>query len=317
MQSRAQDERITRYLLGRLTEDEQTAVEEEYFADPEKFEAVWAAENDLVDAYVRGRLPRDERKLFERHYLQSPKHRERIAVAGKLLEAANRLAAEGAIATQVVEPTSSWWSRIRETLNSARALRIGLVVATILLLSVGLTWLLLERARLNSELGRAQARLSEQQRLELETASQLAAERKQNDKLKSELNRLQETISKDSSQPSDQIERPSILSFFLSPTLVRSGSEPQQIAITGGTEMVRLRMMIEKGDLRKFQAVVRTVEGTQIMNQRSLIPRSNTIAVNIPANKLPLGDYILTLSAITPPGETEEINRYFFRIHRK
>jgi hypothetical protein len=70
MQTREQDERITGYLLvGRLTEDEQTAVEEEYFADPQKFEEVWAIENDLVDAYVRGRLPGGERELFERHYL--------------------------------------------------------------------------------------------------------------------------------------------------------------------------------------------------------------------------------------------------------
>ena len=46
---------MTRYLLGDLPEIEQTAVEQEYFADPEKFEEVWAVENDLVDRYVRGR----------------------------------------------------------------------------------------------------------------------------------------------------------------------------------------------------------------------------------------------------------------------
>src|SRR5215475_8003956 len=89
-----QDERMTRYLLGNLPETEQMAVEQEYFADPEKFEEVWAAENDLVDRYVRGRLPRGERELFERNYLQSPKHRDRVALARKLLEAADRQVAE-------------------------------------------------------------------------------------------------------------------------------------------------------------------------------------------------------------------------------
>jgi hypothetical protein len=33
--------------------------------------------------------------------------------------------------------------------------------------------------------------------------------------------------------------------------------------------------------------------------------------------KLPQNDYILTLSATTPTGETEEINRYIFRVLRK
>src|SRR5215470_18820848 len=63
------DERTIRYLLGDLPETEQTAVEQEYFVDPEKFEEVWATENDLVDGYVRGRLSRRERELFERNYL--------------------------------------------------------------------------------------------------------------------------------------------------------------------------------------------------------------------------------------------------------
>src|SRR5262249_29143702 len=88
------DERTIRYLLGDLPETEQTAVEQEYFVDQEKFEEVWATENDLVDGYVRGRLSRRERELFERNYLQSPKHRERVAVARKLLEAADRQVSE-------------------------------------------------------------------------------------------------------------------------------------------------------------------------------------------------------------------------------
>jgi hypothetical protein len=85
---------MARYLLGDLPELEAAAVEQEYFDDPEKLEAVWAAENDLVDRYVRGRLPRGERELFERNYLKSPKHRERVAVARSLLDAADRQGAE-------------------------------------------------------------------------------------------------------------------------------------------------------------------------------------------------------------------------------
>jgi hypothetical protein len=222
MRTREENKRITHFLLGSLAEDEQTAIEEEYFADPEKFEEVWAAENDLVDAYVRGKLPGDERELFERHYLQSPKHCERVAVARKLMEAAKSWAAEDVVAPQFVEPAPAWWSRVKQPLNNARMPRLSLVVATMLLLSAGLVWLLSERTRLNREIGRTQAQLSEQQQREQEIASQLAAEREQSGKLKSEINRLEETIAQDPPRPPSQIERPSILSFFLSSTLVCS-----------------------------------------------------------------------------------------------
>src|SRR5262245_61522936 len=96
-----QDERMTRYLLGDLPETEQIALEQEYFADPEKFEEVWAVENDLIDSYVRGQLSRAEQELFERNYLQTPKHRERVATARKLIETVDRLVVEGGGAPQL------------------------------------------------------------------------------------------------------------------------------------------------------------------------------------------------------------------------
>ena len=81
--------------------------------------------------------------------------------------------------------------------------------------------------------------------------------------------------------------------------------------------MVSLRMEIAKGDSRRFRASIRTVEGSQVWSRRSLKPGAGVITVNVPAAKLPMADYILTLSATTPTGETEEINRYSFRVVKK
>ncbi|MGH9770023.1 MAG: hypothetical protein ACREAB_21575 [Blastocatellia bacterium] len=318
-----QDERMTRYLLGDLPETEVAAVEQEYFADQEKFEEVWAAENDLVDRYVRGRLSRGERELFERNYLQSPKHRERVAVARKLLEAPlvlDHQDAEGAVAPQAVEPTPSWRSGLMEKLNIPRMPRLLLPATAFLLLFSVLSWLMIERGRLNDELGKTKAQLSEQQRREREVADQLAAEREQSGKLKSELDRLLETIAQRPSQPPARTDRPSILSLFLTPwrgPRAPGGGKLQEITISRETDLVRLRMKIENGDSRRFQAAIRTVEGARVWNQRSLKPGSGAITANVPANKLPLGDYTLTLSATTPTGDTEVINRYSFRVIRK
>lgn len=304
------DERMTRYLLGDLPETEQMAVEQEYFADPEKFEEVWAAENDIVDRYLRGRLSRGEREMFERNYLQSPKHRERVAVARKLLEAADRQVAESG---RAIAPAPS---RLMDALKALVTPRfLAPATAFLLLLSI-LSWMMIARSRLNEELGKTQAQLSDQQRREREIERQLAAEREQGVQLKSRLDRLLESIAQ---KPS--LTPPSILSFILKPggpTRTPGEGEPQQqITIPHETDMVKLQMKVDKGDTRRFQATIRAVGGPQVWSQRSLKPRSGEVTVTVPAHKLPVDDYILTLSVTTPTGEMEVINPYVFGVMRK
>jgi anti-sigma factor RsiW len=309
-QTTEQDERVTRYLLGDLPEIEQTVVEQGYFADPEKFEEVWAAENELVDRYVRGRLSRSERELFERNYLKSPKHRERVATARKLLEVADRHVAESGVAPRVVEPAPS---RLMEMLSFLLTPRFLAPAAAFLLLLSLLSWLAIERSRLNDELEKTQAQLSDQQRREREIADQLAAAREQGSQLKSHLDRLLESIAQIRT-----LTPPRVLSFLLKPGGgARNGGDPQQqITIPRETDLVKLQMKIKKGDSRGFQASIRAVGEPEVWSQSSLKPRSGAITVTIPANKLPVNDYILTLSATTTTGETEEIT-YVFRVLRK
>ncbi|HKQ72210.1 MAG TPA: hypothetical protein VJ810_00685 [Blastocatellia bacterium] len=313
-QTTEQGERITRYLLDDLPESEQAAVELEYFADQEKFEEVWAAENELIDRYVRGRLPRGERELFERNYLQSPKHRERVALARKLLEAADRQAPESGVAPLAGARAPSLLSRLMEALINPRMPRVLLPAAAFLLLISVCSWLAIERGRLNEELGKTKSQLSDQQRREQEIAGKLAVEREESGKLKSEIDRLLETVVSPPSQA-----RPSILSFLLVSTLTSRdrGQNQQQITISRQIDLVRLQMKLEKEDSRKYQVSIRSVGGPPVWNQRSLKPRSGIITVNIPADKLPMDDYILTLSAATPSGGTEIIDRPAFRVIRK
>src|SRR5215471_15615843 len=251
------DERTIRYLLGDLPETEQTAVEQEYFVDQERFEEVWATENDLVDRYVRGRLSRRERELFERNYLQSPKHRERVAISRKLLEAADSQDAESGAAPRVIAPAQS---RLMEILNALRRPRFLLPATAFLLLLSALSWTALERSRLNEELGKARSQLSDQQRRELEIEGRLRAEREQSGRLKSELDRLRETLA-----PKPPKSPPSFISFLLRSILSPRGpsADQQKIIIPRGTDLVKLKMEIAKGDSRRFQVSIRAVGGSQ------------------------------------------------------
>ncbi len=297
---------MTRYLLGDLSEAEQTALELECLADGEKFEDVWAAEYDLVDRYARGELSRRERELFERNYLRSPLHRERVAVARELLGIIGRQAAESAVAPAP--------GGLIETLKALLTPRFLAPAAVLLALLSVASWMMIERSRMSGELEKVQAQLSDQRRREREIEDRLLAEREQNDKLKSEIDRLLETIAQKPAQ-----SPPSVFSFLLAPAVgTREGAVDQQIiTIPPRTDLVRLRLKVGKGDWRSFQATIRAVGGPQVWERRSLKPQSGAITVNMPANRLPEDDYILTLSATTPTGETEEINRYPFRILRK
>src|SRR5262245_2629080 len=95
---------IRRYLLGELSEEEATALERQYFADPDAFEQVWAAENELVDDHAAGLLAPDEKARFDEHYLASPRHRQRAAVAGALQRSQARTVQMAATARVAARP---------------------------------------------------------------------------------------------------------------------------------------------------------------------------------------------------------------------
>lgn len=317
-------EAMTRYLLGQMTETDQHALEQEFFTDSEKFDQVWAVENELVDAYVRNRLPRRERELFEHHYLQSPKHRERVAFARMLLEAADETATASVTDSA---PVASWWQRLLESLRGSQMLLVGAMSAAMLLLTVGVLWLLVERSRLSDQLASEQSgRVTQAQREQelsrriQELEKQVASEHQQNEQTNSELTRLREELRQTQAQrpaPS-QSSQPALLSFLLIPGGVRAGGEMQQLKIPSGIRQAQLRVKVEANDYRSFQAKLRAVDGDEILSRSALKANAQSfVTVTVPASRLASGDYILTLSGVTSSGETEEVNRYSFRVNRQ
>jgi hypothetical protein len=80
-------DRIVRYLLGTLPEDEQARLEEEYFRDDAAFDEVLALEDDLLHEYAQGGLTPSERQGLEQRLLRTPEGRERLERARALLAA--------------------------------------------------------------------------------------------------------------------------------------------------------------------------------------------------------------------------------------
>jgi len=311
-----QEKLMRLYLLGGLKDAEAASIEDEFFADDEKFEQMSEIENQLVDGYVRGRLSTEERHSFEHHYLASPVHIQRVAFARNLIEKSD---SSRVIAT-VTEPKESWIARLAEIMGLSPAQWRLAMAAAMLLLAAASIWLVVDRARLRNEVSHLQAENETQQQRQQVLSDQIAEAQSKNEKLAKENDQLQTQRNTIEPQPPAPVtERRSIFSFILSPMLVRSGGNPQTLNIPAATDLVRLRLRLPKDDARRFQIDVRTVEGQSVWSQQVNRPRASNslLTAQIPADLLALGDYFLTLSAVNDKGEAAEVSRYFFRVIRK
>ena len=320
MRPNTQEQLVHLYLLGELPEEEQLALERDYFTNPETFERVWEIENELVDRYVRGSLTRDERMLFEQNYLASPVHRERVKVATALLEKIDSGAEKTQAVAGNVRPIS-WWASFLDSFRG-NIWQWATIAVIVLLASVGVA-LLSERTRLHRQIDQLRADTSSQQQRTQELEKEIAVQRDQSDKLADEIARLAEQ-QRNPETPSQvpQNAGRSVLSLVLSPMLMRSESEAQQLRLTKETAAVLLQMKVQRSDVKAYQVELHTVDGVKVWGRSSVKAQPSTkdrsmVSVSIPAGKLDANEYILTLSAINDANQTEEVNRYFFRISKE
>ena len=312
---------MRKYLLGDLREADANQLEVELLANDDRFEQMRDTETSLVDDYVRDRLPSEVRERFERHYLASPIHNERVAFARHLIEKIDETRAKPHSHTT---KTANYVSLL-ETLGIAPVSWKYALSAVILVLAAGTFWLLRERSRLQTELAQIKTERAIEKDQERILGEQVANARDQDAQLTSELEKLRAGKGTDEQRTDGNLPeknvRPRIFSFTLSPTLVRSGGDQQVLAVPAGVDVVRLQLNVDPSEKRRFNVTVSTVDGNQIWKEQPKLRLdrngNGSIIAGVPANKLPIGDYILTLMAIDSAGPQEEINRYFFRVLRK
>jgi anti-sigma factor RsiW len=104
-------ELVYKYLLGELSDDQQTAFERRYFADDALFERLIAAEDELIDRYARGECSDKERALLEQHFLKSQSRRKRLLFSQALVKHLSLLSEE------VKRQRASWWDELKSLLR--------------------------------------------------------------------------------------------------------------------------------------------------------------------------------------------------------
>jgi anti-sigma factor RsiW len=314
------DQNLTGYLLGELREADQSALEERYFAEPEVFEQVVAAENKLLDDYSRGRLSEDRRARFERVYLTNPARRERVKFARAL---ATRLDA-GAMAVSPRSATASWWQNVLAGLRGLTpALRYSLAFATVLVLIFG-AWFLLNAWRRQRESAQIQANAARQVR---ERAEQAEQERKHPPEVASgpNVNQPPPAPAPQPTVPPAPTPETGPRSVTLALTFggVRGGGSGRTpaLSLSPATSQVRLVLRLNDDDYSAYRASLQTAAGSEIVHQADLKPLTSasgaTLVLTVSARLLPPGEYVLKISGLNPNGEVDDLSKSPFVIVRK
>ena len=307
------DELLIQYLLGELSEEEQEGVEQRFISDPEFYKQLLTVEDDLIDAYTEGELSQSRRTSFENHFLRSPDRHARVGFAKAFMVYVSRKAD----ATRPITESA----RRRPLFGFLRfeSWPVPLRVAAVVLVILAGAWLATESLRLRNRVQQGELQRAALERKQRELEQQMDEERRHSQELSAQLER--ERNERDQQTPGqtvpDQV-RSGIVSFLLTPGLVRGTGEAQKRIIPPGAGQVSLQLNFKEGDYESYVVVISTVVGREVWRKAGLKPQSRNggkfVVVQVPAGVFATDDYIVTLSGT---GSTEKVAQYFFSAARK
>lgn len=269
--------RARRYLLGAATDQESTDIEQAYFDDDAAVDRIAAVEDDLIEDYLADQLSAPDRARFERSYLAVPQHRVRVETIRRLVaDASSRAATEQATDAK---PAPKRVIRYAPWLALAASL---LMVASVSL------WVL-------SPFGRP----------DTTTVSNQPA-----------------TTPSSPTAPNQApaAASPRVFAFTISPVAVRSASDAPTIVIPSGSEVVAIRLETdaEPRALVPRRVSIRTVAGADVWQgvaaSDGASPQAIVARAEVPAAKLPVDDYLVTLIGADSAGVEQEWTQYFLRV---
>lgn len=291
---------LTRYLIGELSEDERTALEEQYVADPSIFDEIAKAESDLVDDYVRGKLAPEVRERFQRVYLAHPQRRERVKFAEALLTRLDRTETPVAVGSSSAAAWLDWRAALNRMLRPKPAL--GLAFATLVIVSG--VWLVFEARRTRREAVQREAARTDQERREREAGARAAAE-------------------KAGADQATAARPPSVVVLGLRVGGVRAvdTSSPTPLVIPAGTSEVLLQLSLPQLDYPSYRVILRSVGGAEILRRGELTKAAAgsgaEISLSVPASAFESGDYMLIVQGATSGDEFEDVSRSLIRADKR
>ncbi|HSB29829.1 MAG TPA: hypothetical protein VLE19_18315 [Pyrinomonadaceae bacterium] len=304
------EQNTKRYLLGELSEQEQSALEENYFRDQDVFNQVLRVESELIDAYARGELSTEIREQFERSYLKHPSRRNRVEFARALTTRIDEREKSLARAEQSPSPISWKQKFLFAVVGPRPAWRFAMALAILLVALAGVWWWR-QRQR--------EAAQIEAQRQEQQTPSQQPGETP----------KQEERVAQnppESPQPSPNSKTKSsssVVSLALTVGGVRSadGGSTKTLVIPPDTTQAQILLNLKDDSYPRYRVSLNKIGGSEIFTQTNLRPRQTKAGarfiLTVAARQLSSGDYALTLSGINSNGEVDDLSKSLFRVEKK
>ena len=326
------DQRLARYLLGLLPEEEAERVDELSIADDEIGSRLQVAEDELVDAYVSGTLSGDTLQRFESYYLASPRRREKVRFAASLRAAVARvpLPADTDAWADTRQAAEAATPRAAEPAPQPRILRFPkgfwmLAAAASVLLTVTST-LWFQDYRLRRALNEAQAATAALDSRARELERQLDAERAASAEAEKELERLRGQMATLGDRPGAAAagERTSVASQALGTialTLLpqtRAVGPIAVLTVPPGTRRVAFELRLESSPLSRYQVALKDPGTSQIVWRSGRVAPSAgdppSVSVTVPASVLKPQHYALDLIAQDADGKAQVVGSYAVEI---
>jgi len=312
---------LKRYLLGELSQSEQSEVEERLFADPEYFSQFRAAEDELIDEYLYGDLDGSERERFEKYFVTTPERRESLRVARALQQyiVKNGSSAATEYAGEVPATAFSAKRSILDILGlRSNALRFSMAAAVIVIVA-GVVWLVVRMGQNNS--GPSITHITNVQPSPEQPAQVQPGQNNQNLSVEpSNANRKGETGKESSAGNPRPPQHPTArYSFLILPIRqVRGEGGVNKITVPADAGIVNLKVPLIEEGYDSYRVVLQTNSEKPVKSWSNLKPinedTGQIISVDIPAQSLRQHKYRLVLSGVSNNGNPQIINTFDFQV---
>ena len=292
---------MTRYLLGDLSEEEQTRLEERFFADDEAYRQLVALEDELRYDYAQGNLTAGQRVLFEKRFMASAADRQRVELAKAILQKTHE------VARQTAEPVArrTWTSALVDfiALRPVSMFSAAVAGAAAICAIVFFTQTIDLKHELARQQNASRVAMNRQKAQDEALGKQLQQERSRREQL--------EQQSGANKPPST----PLILAFALGPGLTRDTEGLKRLRIPTGADSVRLQLDLKPGDRpRELRAALSNLDGQELWSQDTT-PAGSAVVLTLPARILAPGDYVIDLKNRASSDPIPGAQYYFTVVH--
>lgn len=327
------EEMLRHYLLGDLSEVARQQIDERLFTDNDYFQHLLLVEEELVEDYVSGSLSEDEGEKFGQYFLTNPERVESVAFAramGGYVKERRRKALP--VIGDKTQRDGATWKVFQYFLPSARPAFAWPLLAALVLLLIGASWLLLQLTRRATPSVPLQAEKTTPQDLPSFQRTPPAGDQNPvntqpvppapeytpTPEIRQEVAQAPTPKISDEARPPDLTKPPRqtrVQSIFLSTGLVRGEGDATLVRVPHGEGSVVFNLVLTGDVSPSYRAVL--IKGEREVRSwprvRAVSNKSGKyVPLTAPVKNLPEGSYFILLRGATPNAGWQESGRYYF-----